>query len=240
MIHEITSVAELGRSCDDDPLVLWTAQGLDGRARAWRSGDAVAVAVSDLARHDRIAVTGPPDDVAALLREVFDEIGPAYKPFGDEALIRKLPERLAGLTFRATFGWMDTRTPTGAGSNARWIDDDAAVSDLLAIASPGSYAQPGMRGVTRWAAVAGGNRLLSVAGDAWSTPGVGFIAGVATVPQARGRGLSYAVCGFVTDELLREHGLSTLMVDTGNQAGIALYQKLGYVYRGVAAAAMSS
>ena len=240
MIHEIDSVPELGRACDDDPLVLWSAQGLDGRARAWRSGDAVAVAVSDLARHDRVAVLGPADDVAALLGAVFAEIGPAYKPFGDEALIRELPDRVAGLTFRATFGWMDTRTPTGVGSDVQWIDDDAAVADLLATASPRSYAQPGMRGVTRWAAVAEGNKLLSVAADAWSTPGIGFIAGVATAPYARGRRLSHAVCGFVTDELLREHGLSTLMVDTGNEAGIALYHKLGYTYRGVAAAALTS
>lgn len=239
MIHEITSVAELGRVCDDDPLVLWSAQGLDGRARAWRSGEAVAVAVSDLARHDRIAVLGPAGDVAGLLAEVFAETGPAYKPFGDETLIRDLSNRGTGLDFRATFGWMDTRKPPDVTSAAEWIDDDAAVADLLAVASPRSYAQPGMRGVTRWAAVAEGNQLLSVAADAWSTPGVGFIAGVATLPQARGRGLSLAVCGFVTDELLREHGLSTLMVDAGNEAGIGLYHKLGYVYRRVAAAVMS-
>lgn len=238
MIHELLSVAELSRATDDDPLMLWSAQGLDGRARAWRSGDAVVVAVSDLARHDRLAVCGPAEEVAALLAHVFAEVGPAYKPFGDEGLIRELPDRLAGLRFRATFGWMDTRIAPGIASDARWIDDDVAVADLLAIASPGSYAQPGMRGVTRWAAVAEGNKLASVAADAWSTPGAGFVAGVATLPEARGRGLSLAVCGFVTEELLREHGLSTLMVDTGNEAGIGLYHKLGYGYRGVAAAAM--
>lgn len=91
----------------------------------------------------------------------------------------------------------------------------------------------------RWAGVAEGNELVSVAADAWSAPDIGFLAGVATVPATRGRGHSRAVCGFVTAELMRKHGSVGLMVDAGNEAAIALYLKLGYGYRGVAAAAMT-
>jgi predicted GNAT family acetyltransferase len=46
------------------------------------------------------------------------------------------------------------------------------------------------------------------------------------------------VCGFVTAELRKRHGGRALMVDAGNAAAIAIYQKLGYTYRGVAAASV--
>ena len=53
--------------------------------------------------------------------------------------------------------------------------------------------------------------LLSVAADAWSAPEVGFLAGVATRPVARGKGLSRQVCGFVTAELLKRHRRAALL-----------------------------
>ena len=78
--------------------------------------------------------------------------------------------------------------------------------------------------------------LLSVAADAWSAPEVGFLAGVATRAEARGQGLSREVCAFVTAELVKRHGRVGLMVDGDNDAAIAVYRRLGYTYRAVAAA----
>jgi ribosomal protein S18 acetylase RimI-like enzyme len=78
--------------------------------------------------------------------------------------------------------------------------------------------------------------LLSTAADAWSAPEIGFLAGVATKPSARGRGLSRQVCAFVTDELVKRHGQVGLMVHGYNDTAIGLYRKLGYTYRKVAAA----
>jgi predicted GNAT family acetyltransferase len=122
-----------------------------------------------------------------------------------------------------------------------WLDGDDGLEELLTEASPSSYAWPGHPGVRRWAAVTGERgELLSVAADAWSAPEVGFLAGVATHPVARGKGLSRQVCGFVTAELVKRHGRVGLMVDGDNAAAIAVYHRLGYTYRHVAAASVRS
>jgi predicted GNAT family acetyltransferase len=120
-----------------------------------------------------------------------------------------------------------------------WLDSDAGIEALLTEAAPASYAWPGRPGVRRWAAATGdGGELLSVAADAWSAPEVGFLAGVATRPVARGKGLAYQVCAFVTAELAQRHGQAGLMVDGDNAAAIGVYRRLGYTYRHVAAAHM--
>ena len=46
------------------------------------------------------------------------------------------------------------------------------------------------------------------------------------------------MCGFVTAELVKRHGRVALMVDGDNPAAIAVYRRLGYTYRRVAAAGM--
>jgi GNAT superfamily N-acetyltransferase len=260
-VQELLTTAELATATVDDPMIVWAGQGFRAGVRAWYDGDAVAVASPELSKRDRLAVAGPVNAVARLAAEVFAEVGPSFRPFGDEQLIRDLVDHVPGLEFGAAFGWMDTRTcPThqphppaaphaqpelrevhGGGlvsdGGPAWLDGDAGVEALLAEAAPASYAWPGRSGVRRWAAATGdGGELLSVAADAWSAPEIGFLAGVATHPVARGKGLSRQVCGFVTAELLKQHGRAGLMVDGDNPAAIAVYQRLGYTYRRVAAA----
>lgn len=220
----------------------------------------MAVLAPALSRHDRIVVSGPIDDVAPLVREVLGVVGTAYRPFGDEGLIRGLVERIPELKLRATFGWMEIGEAPVETVTARWFADDTGVAELLEEASPTSYAWPGATGVTRWAGIEDAGpelsaepaagldhaetvaaepqraRLLSVAADAWSSPEVGFVAGVATLPEARGRGLSRQVCAFVTAELVKRHGRVGLMVDGRNETAIGLYRKLGYSYHPVGAA----
>jgi ribosomal protein S18 acetylase RimI-like enzyme len=50
--------------------------------------------------------------------------------------------------------------------------------------------------------------------------------------------LSRQVCTFVTAELMKRHGQVGLMVHHDNEAAIAVYRKLGYTYRRVAAASV--
>ena len=223
-------------------MIVWAAQGFGPGVRAWSDGDAVAVASPDLSRRDRLAVAGPVDAVGRLAAKVLAEVGPSFRPFGEEQLIRGLPDHVPGLRFAAAFGWMETRTcPTPQTEDPAWLDGDAGVERLLTEASPSSYAWPGHTGVRRWAAVTGSDgELLSIAADAWSAPEVGFLAGVATHPVARGKGLSRQVCSFVTTELIKQHGRVGLMVDGDNAAAIAVYQRLGYTYRRVAAASVRS
>ena len=260
-MREILTIADLNRASGGDPLIVWAGQGFGRGVRAWYDGDAVVVASPDLSKRDRLAVAGPVESVARLAIGVFAEVGPSFRPFGDEQLVRELADRVPGMEFSAAFGWMETRTspthqprsapPAQAQPPARitsggdlvsaggpvWLEGDAGVVDLLTEASPASYAWPGRSGVRRWAAVTGdGGELLSVAADAWSAPEVGFLAGVATHPVARGKGLSRQVCGFVTAELISRHGSAALMVDADNPAAMAVYRNLGYTYRAVAAA----
>jgi ribosomal protein S18 acetylase RimI-like enzyme len=236
-VREILTSADLIRATGGDPMIAWAGQGFGPGVRAWYDADAVAVASPELSKHDRLAVAGPPEDVARLAVGVFAEVGASFRPFGTEQLVRELAERVPGLKFAATFGWMETVDVPSPTTTAAWLDGDAGVEALLLEASPSSYAWPGSTGVRRWAAVNGDHgELLSVAADAWSAPEVGFLAGVATRPVARGKGLSRQVCGFVTAELVKRHGRAALMVDGDNAAAIAVYHQLGYTYQRVAAA----
>jgi GNAT superfamily N-acetyltransferase len=236
-VREILTTAELIDASAGDPMIVWAGQGFRPGVRAWYDGAAVAVAAPELSKRDRLAVAGPVDSVARLAAQAFAEVGSRYRPFGDEQLIRDLADRVPGLSFSAAFGWMDTTELPALTTTAAWLDGDAGVESLLAEAAPSSYAWPGRPGVRRWAATTGDDgELLSIAADAWSAPEVGFLAGVATLPVARGKGLSRQVCGFVTAELVKQHGRAALMVDRANAAAIAVYRRLGYTYRHVAAA----
>jgi predicted GNAT family acetyltransferase len=110
------------------------------------------------------------------------------------------------------------------------------VAGLLEEAFPKSHAWPGGDGVRRWAGIHHGRRLVATAAEAWSVPGIGFLAGVATRPDVRGRGLATAICSFVIDELLGEHDRVALFADYWNAGAIATYTRLGFGLRPVAAA----
>jgi GNAT superfamily N-acetyltransferase len=250
--REIRDHAELVARCDGDLLCLWTAQGLDGRSRAWVSGDgrAVAVAGRDLSRRDRLAVKGPAESVIPLAADVLAEIGPAYRPLGERPLIEAVAAAIPGLAVRGTFGWMDTRDPVpdpprgpSPADGAGWLAESAMpeVTALLQAGFPDSYAWPGQPGVERWAGVRdAGGQLAAVAALAWSAPDAAMISGVAVHPAARGRRLGHAVCAFLTRAGLRRSGAVVLMVEEWNQAARRLYGSLGLRYRDVAAASLGS
>lgn len=219
---------------DDDPLLLWAAQGMRPGVRAWELGDAAAVASRDVCSRDRLALRGSPADVVALVERIRAQVAD-FHPVGDEDLIDAIP----GLRLDARFGWMDTTAPAGwpRGHEPRWLPDDAEVAAFLTAHHPGSFARPGDAGIARWAGIRDRDgELLAVGADAWSVREIGFVAGVATRTDARGRGLGRDLCGFLTDELIAGRERVALLVDHWNTAAVRTYERLGYSMRRIAAA----
>jgi GNAT superfamily N-acetyltransferase len=249
-VIEIADHAELRARCAADTLCLWAARGLDGRSRAWRdqAGTAVAVAGAALSTRNRIAVHGATGAAVPLVSAVLDLVGPSYRPLGDSEVVAALIDGIPQLAKAASFGWMDSHGPApSAGpsqcAEPRWLADDdmADVSALLQAGFPDSDAQPGVAGVERWAGIRDERgRILAAAALAWSAPDVGYLAGVAVHPQARGQGLGRQVCAFVLTGALAEHGAAALMVEEWNDSAIRLYRSLGMGYRAVVAAAVTA
>jgi ribosomal protein S18 acetylase RimI-like enzyme len=223
---------------EQDLFIRWAAAA-DG-ARVFRRPGAIVVACADLAHWDRLVMAGDPDSLAVLVATVMTETGPSFRPFGPEQLVLDVVERVPDLVLSARFAWMETTaTVTAPEAAASWLGEDAwpEVTDLLKESFADSYAWPGAPGVHRWAGVRDeSGDLLAVAAEAWSTPAVGFMAGVATRREARGRGLAAALCGFATNDLLGDRERVALLADYDNTAAVATYRKLGFHTRRVAAA----
>lgn len=238
------SIGRLRAACDGDALVLWAAQTLRPGVRAWAQGDAVAVASPAVSNRDRLVVHGPVDAVASLVESLLPQTGPSYRLLGPAALVAGVTERVGGLQVSGAFAWMETdpALPPPApdpGSGASWLGpaDGPEVAEILQTTLPESHARPGVAGVRRWAGVRSDGRLAAVAADAWSTPAVGFVSGVATRPQLQGRGMGRAVVRFLLAGMRREHPRVGLFVAADNEPAIALYRGFGMSLRPVAAAA---
>ncbi|MFI1992681.1 GNAT family N-acetyltransferase [Actinoplanes sp. NPDC020271] len=222
-----------------DLFVRWAAAA-DG-ARVWQRPGATVVACANLAHWDRLVMSGNPATLATLLREVMPEVGTSFRPFGPEPLVTAVVARMPELVATARFAWMEVTEPIGRvpSGDPYWLGEDEwpEVGKLLDESFPDSYARPGGTGVARWAGLRDtGGRLLAVAADAWSTGEVGFLAGVTTRPEARGRGLAAGLCAWAADELLAGRERVALLADYDNVVAVATYHKLGFATRRVAAA----
>ncbi|MEU4427327.1 GNAT family N-acetyltransferase [Actinoplanes sp. NPDC024001] len=227
-----------------DPLIRWALAARD--AEVWRRPDAMVVVCPDLSHWDRLVMSGDPGALAALLREVMPQVGGDFRPFGSEELVTAVVERSPELEVSARFAWMETTEPVGSkapdGPAPSWLPESAwpEVSALIEESFPDSYAKPGGTDVKRWAGIRDDDgRLLAVAAEAWSTDEIGFLAGVTTRADARGRGLAARLCAFAADEQLVGRERVALLADYWNTAAIATYRKLGFAIRPVAAARRS-
>ncbi|MCO8276612.1 GNAT family N-acetyltransferase [Actinoplanes sp. TRM 88003] len=230
------SIDDLAVATGDDPFLRWAADRPG--VRIWIEPAAAAVAVPALSRHDRVAIHGEPHALAGLLRRVLPEVGPNYRPFGPETTVVETAELMPELSVAGRFAWMETATAPAGGSGVWLTDDDLPeVEALLQKDFPDSYARPGAPGVTRWAAQRDeAGALAAVAADAWSSPRVGLMGGVATRSDQRGRGRAATLCAFVTGELLTGRDRVALFADYWNVAAVATYRKLGFALKPLAAA----
>jgi ribosomal protein S18 acetylase RimI-like enzyme len=189
-----------------------------------------------LCGRDRLVVRGSAAAAASLLRAVADVLGPSYALIGDPPLMTGLLARISWLEPRGFFGWIDCirRPPCRPMHQARWLSRQewSAADQLLSVAYPKSFARPGLPGVSRWAGITDlAGSLTSIAADAWSSPGLGFLAGLAVSPEARRTGQGRDVSAFVLRSLIAVHGRVAMMVQNSGDTAIARYAELGLTYR---------
>jgi ribosomal protein S18 acetylase RimI-like enzyme len=215
---------------------MWAAQKLLAGGCAWACEGAVVVGGPGLCGRDRLIVRGAAGPAVGLVRTVLDRLGPSYLVIGDPPLMAELLAHISRLEPRGFFGWMDCirRPPCRPTHQARWLSRQewGAADQVLTVAYPKSFARPGVPGVSRWAGITdSGGSLTSIAADAWSAPGVGFLAGLAVVPEARRTGQGRDVSAFVLASLMAAHGRVAMIVRDSDDAGIAMYAELGLTYR---------
>jgi hypothetical protein len=234
--QQLRTRGDVAEASGADPQCMWAAQGLLAGGGAWAEDGAIVVGCPALSGLDRLIVRGPAAAAAALVRVVIEALGPSYAVIGDPPLMTSLLARISWLEPRGFFGWMDgiSRPRRRPVHQARWLSRQEwdAADRVLRLADPESFARPGGPGVRRWAGIedAAGS-LTSIAADAWSTPGLGFVAGHAVVPAARGVGQGHDVCAFVLDSLLAAHGRAAMMARDWTDAAISKYAELGLTYR---------
>ncbi len=247
-VRVVDSVHDVSQLCDGDPLSLWAMGAPSKRSQAWASDadDALAVAASDLSGRDRVALWA--HDVHAsveLVHAVMISLPASFRLLGPPELVIAATEAMASLTaVDKPFGWMECREavprePAPDGLRPRWLGEGVQeeIGAVLDAAFPESLARPGAAGVERWAGTRSSTGALAAVGaQAWSAPTVGFLAGLATDPAQRGRGLAREVCRLLTVEALEQHPLVALMVDQDNTAARRTYEGLGFTYRPLAAA----
>jgi ribosomal protein S18 acetylase RimI-like enzyme len=235
-MQQLRSRGEVAEASGADPQCMWAAQGLLAGGAAWANDGAVVVGCPFLSGRDRLVVRGPAAPAAGLVRVAVDALGPGYALIGDPPLMTELLTRISWLEPRGFFGWMDgiSRPRRQPVHQVRWLSRQEwrAADRVLSVAYPESFARPGVPGVSRWAGITDQTGwLTSTAADAWSAPGLGFVAGLAVVPGARRTGQGRDVCAFVLEALMAAHGRVAMMVRDWNEAAIAIYADLGLTYR---------
>jgi ribosomal protein S18 acetylase RimI-like enzyme len=239
-VHELNTPADVA-AVTTDPLLNWGAQALtsaypNARGRAWEHDGAVLVYAPGLYRRDRVILTGPAEQALKLVTSV--RLPTSGTPIARTELADEIGLLDPRWSSFATFGWMTTTGEPGTRPDGvRWLaESDLDQADhLVRTANPDGWLVPRETGTRRWAGMFDGDTLISMAGDAWPAPGMGFIAGVATHEDHRGKGASSAVCSFVRDTLLAEHGSCGLMVYADNATAIRLYERLGFTYQSMTA-----
>lgn len=172
-----------------------------------------------------VVVVGDPDDAAALVEHYRAGIGPQRFSLPEKAADRIGGyEREEGWAFR----WTATPPPVGAEGLA-WLDaQDDEVRHVLTEGFPDASMPVGHPDVRRWAGLRRDGRLVAVAADASQVEGLGFLASITTLPEARGTGAGAAVTAWATRELVQRHGHCGLWLMAGNAVAERLYTRLGY------------
>lgn len=227
MLRTIHSVDNLLHSVADAALTR-SSLILGDFQTGWTDG-AATVWVSRRETTERVAGSGPPASVAALLDRLMPEL-PATASFS-------LPQgSAAGLAaYRSVvrvndweLRWMSVAPPAPA-AETEWLPGDSAeVGALLDAAYPAAEARPGDPEVRGWAVIrSAAGDLLAAAADTSGTT-TGRISAVTTAPAARGRGYGAAVTSALCRGLLAEFDLVILGLYLHNDPARRLYKRIGF------------
>lgn len=201
--------------------------------RGWLGDGATAwIGVDAEERVPYLSALGAPAAVAALIAELLPELPPRQRLTVPRGTPAHFPAWVGMEATDWDFRWLAAPPPVQPGEErVEPVDDEVAVKALLTASSPTASAHPGDEAVRRWVGVRDdAGRLLACAADTSGTTGVGHLSSIAVAPEARGQGLGKAVTAALTRQLLDEgNDLVTLGMYTGNAAGRALYDALGYV-----------
>lgn len=171
-------------------------------------------------------VLGDPDDAVALVDAYEAAHGPQRfsVPATAAGRLEDRYEHEVGWAFR----WTET-APTLPADGAEWRGpDDDEVRNVLTLGFPDASMPVGHPDVRRWAGLRRDGRLVAIAADASITEGLGFLASITTLPEARGTGAGAAVTAWATARLVEEHGRCGLWLMADNVVAAALYTRLGY------------
>jgi GNAT superfamily N-acetyltransferase len=212
-----------------DPLLLHVAGRWVPECPTFAHGGAVGL-YCDIWGHPEPMVVGDPTDAVEVVRALV-----AARPETDwlsappatvDAVAKELgyqPEH------DWAFRWTDAAPDATFADEAAWLpaSDEGEVRALLERGFPDASMPVGHPGVRRWAGVRRDGRLVAVAADATDADEVGFLASIATDPDARGTGAGAAVTAWATAALLAEHPVVGLWHYGPNPAA-ALYTRLGF------------
>jgi ribosomal protein S18 acetylase RimI-like enzyme len=186
-----------------------------------------------------LALAEPPvEQMAALLAAVDDELPARLYAHLTTGLVDTLASRFVPESPPAAHRKLALVDPTrldGVGRDAVELgpDDLDEVVDFYERAYPGTWFEPRMLETRRYLGIREGGGLVCVAGvHVWSPAWrVAALGNVATLPEARGRGLATAACAQLCRRLLADGiDVISLNVRSDNAAAITAYERLGFAH----------
>jgi len=205
-----------------------------GAARAWRADGAVAMVAVDAELRVPILLGVGADaavaEVVAYAARDGDVPGEVIVPSGAMPLLPSWlrPDAVDAWVWRSLSAPPE---PQAGEERAGWLSeaDHDALKALISAAAPGSSVWPGDPAARRWAGIRDERGLRACLADTSRLPGVGHVSGIATAPDARGRGYGGAVTAWAARRMFAEGAeLVTLGVYAENAAAGRVYDRLGF------------
>jgi len=185
-----------------------------------------------------LALAEPPaDGMGELLASIADELPPRLYAHLSPGLLEELPRfaPTAAPAEHLKLGLVDPSRLDGHGDGSVQLGPEN-LDEVLAFyerAYPGTWFEPRMLETRRYVGIRDATRLSCVAGvHVWSPEWhVAALGNVATLPEARGRGLATAACADLC-RLLLDDGIDViaLNVRADNLSAIRAYERLGFAH----------